>query len=257
MLTNEKQEQLKMFFLNQSTNFGLLSDQYITLFDIISKILQDCTINMLFSKIIFPDLGNVMVSHRGWIEEVLKEFLLSNQCKEIFELQMIQNTDGEATCIKLIPSQLKKEQFHRLEDVILKDIIGENMCSVSKIKSELEDKLNRERELKLYLKPILIRLIGKDKNFEEKICLMAGDLVRFLRRIKSLESWKDSNSGEIYFALTPTKLLYNNQQLMLSAYLQHNTFAVEHQQNNNRVILDDSFSYKQQNPECRLRCFST
>ena len=259
MLTNEKQEQLKqlkMFFLNQSTNFGFLSDKPITLLDIINKILEDPAINMLFCKIIFPDLGNITVFHRIWIEQALKEFLLSEQCKEIFELQTIQTIDGESTCIKLMPTRIDQGQFQLLE-MVVRNIIKENAYPVSILKSEIENILNLDQELKIYLQPILVRLIGKNKNFEEKTCLMTGDLVRFLRRMKSLKSWKDSNSGEIYFALTPLKPLYNNQQpAMLFAYLQHNNYTESQPKPNNSSFVDYSLTDKQDSG-CRLRCFST
>lgn len=254
MLTNEKKEQLKMFFLNQSTNFEFLSDKPIILFDIISKILQDPAINMLFCKIIFPDLRKVTVFYRRWIEEVLQEFLLSEQCKEIFELQTIQTINGEVACIKLMPKLLEQGQFKLLE-MVVKNIIKENAYPISMIKSEIENILNHDQQLKIYLKPILFRLIAKNKNFEEKISLMPGDLVRFLRKIKSLDSWRDSSSGEIYFVLTHLKPLYDNQQpTILSAYLQHNKYT-EHQQNNNSFV-DYSFTEKQDSGS-RLRCFST
>lgn len=99
--------------------------------------------------------------------------------------------------------------------------------AVKDIITTLEYMLNDNQRLKISLKNVLLKLIVKNSNLEEKICLMPGDIVRYLRKMDCLEQ-VGTEYKNLFFRLNSTTPILYSYQTYTSVHT-HNPYTESNQ----------------------------
>lgn len=240
MLNSRLTKQLKLFFLEQYMNLGLIENEFIRADVIINKILQDPELNTSFCKIFFPDMGVIKILSGKWVSENLEDFFGSETAQQILEIYKDQNSNLVYIKLLCIKNKVACDiaQYHQQRDLLsllIKNIIQQDRaCPLSVIKEQLVIILNKDTELKIFLQPLLIKLTNKNVHFDEQICFKNGDLVRCLRRMNFLDSYKSTD--EIYFYL---KTANNPQTVTFTKYADVD-YKVQQEHGCEQIDVDDN-----------------
>lgn len=95
--------------------------------------------------------------------------------------------------------------------------------AVKDIITTLEYMLNNNQRLKVSLKNVLLKLIAKNSNLEEKVRLMSGDIVRYLRKMDCLEQ-VGAEYNNLFFRLNATTPILYSYQTYTSVHT-HNPYT--------------------------------
>lgn len=208
---NTQQEQLKNFLLKNSAILGFDVQKLISIEQIINIIADHIELNMEFCKIIFPDQNVYIVSTLS-ISQVLRKFFSSDFSKDVFGSYEIKSPSGYNLQIFISKANLDVKaiaddyawQQQKFKIMVLSIFEGSTTpIAVKDIITTLESLLNDNQSLKISLKNILLKLIAKNANLEEKVCLMPGDIVRYLRKIDCLEQ-VGTDYKNLFFRLNAT-----------------------------------------------------
>ena len=216
---NTQQEQLKNFLLKNSAILGFDLQKLIFIEQIINIISAHIELNMEFCKIIFPDKNLEFVSTLR-ISQVLRKFFSSDVSKDVFGSYEIKSPSGYDVQIFISKANIDVKtiaddyawQQQKFKTIVLSIFEGSTTpIAVKDIINILECILNDNQSLKISLKNILLKLIVKNANLEEKVCLMPGDIVRYLRKIDCLEQVGTEYKNLFFRLNSTTPILYSYQ----------------------------------------------
>lgn len=219
-----QQEQLKNFLLKNSSTLGFDVQNLISIERIIHVIASNIELNMQFGAIIFPDKEIDSVSLTR-ISQVIRNFFLSEFSKNFFCVYKIDaicgynlkigiyKPDFDAKAI-LDDYDLQHQEFKK----IVLSIFATNPTplALKDFITQLEYILNNDPKLKVSLKNVLLKLSAKSANLEDKVCLMPGDIVRYLRKIDGLEQVGAEYKNVSFRLIAPVPILYSDQKLPAS-----------------------------------------
>lgn len=234
-----QQEQLKNFLLKHSAILGFDVQDLISIEQIINVVANHIELNMEFCKIIFPDKELDSVSPIR-ISQVLRNFFSSDFSKSFFCTHKIDSSYGYNLQVSIFKPDIDFKSIaddYALQNQKFKTIIfsifaaNQAPVAVKDLIKQLEDIFNTDQDLRISLKNVLLKLTVKNSNLEEKVCLEAGDTVRYLRKMGDLEEI-GTEYKNLFFRLKSTaSILYSSQTLSVQTHNPYQESYAQHKEN--------------------------
>lgn len=230
-----QQEQLKNFLLKNSSMLGFNAENLISIEQIINIIANSIELNMEFCEIISPNKEIESVSSIR-ISQVMRNFFSSEFSKNFFCVYKIDTTCGYTLKIAIYKPDFDAKSIvdeYALQHQKFKKIIlsifenNQSPLAVRDLIKQLEDRFNDNLELRMSLKNVLLKLSAKGANLEEKLCLMPGDIVRYLCKMDDLEQVDTEYKNVSFRLISKVPILYSEQKLAVRVHTPYQEFPVD------------------------------